>query len=391
MADQLKDRIAIVGIGETQYVKKADRSVKALIIEAVQKALADAGIKATEVDGIVTDRRRMPTFCPPNELAHSLGIPLGFTANISVGGAGSVATPLISAMAIASGQAKVIISYYGVKYGSDHSETYNFHKAFPGKASFEVPYGFYGQPTYYGARLRRYMSGHGLLSEKMSLALGTIAVTQRHNAVLNGKGQMKTPIAYKDYEASPVIADPLRVLDCCLLTDGACAWVMTSAERAKNCPHPPVYVMGVGIEGCPKTDDSFMTQAEDYAYFFAHYRGAAQKALKMADIDLRDIDFAEIYDCFSVEELTALESIGFCEKGEAPDFIIAGNTGLRGQLPVNTHGGHLSHSYLVGASHIPEAVRQLRREAGPAQVSEAKIGMVAGQSSDTSILILRNG
>jgi acetyl-CoA acetyltransferase len=387
--DKLNNQIAIVGIGETEYVRKSGRSVKVLILEAVQRALKDAGISLKEVDGIVTDGRRMPSWFPHDELVRNLGLHMGFTASISVGGAGNVASPLIAAMAIASGQAKVVVSYYGVTYGSDRSLTYDFHKAFPSKVSFEVPYGFYGQAAYFGVKARRYMDRYGLSSEELASILGSIAVTQRQHAVLNGRGQMKTLITYEDYERSPVVSDPLRVLDCCLLTDGACAWVMTSAERAKDCPHPPVYVMGVGIEGCPTDNDNYMTQAEDCSHFFSHYSESTKKALRMAGITLDEVDFAEIYDCFTIELLTALESIGFCKEGEAGAFVKAGNTSLKGSLPVNTHGGHLSHSYLVGASHIPEAVRQLRGEAGAGQVPNAGIGLVAGPSADCSTLILR--
>jgi acetyl-CoA acetyltransferase len=384
----LRDEIAMVGIGETEYVKKSDRSVKELILQAVQNALDDAGIHPKEVDGIVTEGRRMPDWFPHEELAYNMGIPLGFTATISASGAGSVATPLIAAMAIASGQAKVLLSYFGVKYGSDRTLTYDFHKAFPAKASFEMPYGFYGQPTYFGARARRYMEQYGLTIEQLSSILGSIAVTERRNAVLNGQGQMKTPMTYSDYKKSPMVSDPLRVLDCCLLTDGACAWVMTSADRAKDCRHSPVYVSGVGIEGCPKDSDSMMTQAKDYTHFFSHYRNCTEKALRMAGIALQEVNFAEIYDCFSIEVLTAIESIGFCKEGEACGFVEGGNLSLEGSLPVNTHGGHLSHSYLVASSHILEAVRQLRGEAGATQIKKAERGLVCGQASDCSTLIL---
>jgi acetyl-CoA acetyltransferase len=195
-------------------------------------------------------------------------------------------------------------------------------------------------------------------------------------------------MSFDDYFAARVVSDPLRVPDCCLITDGACAFVMTSLERARDLARPPVRVLGAGFGSEPITGDDVFTQ-DPGATRIPGARIATGKALRQAGITLADVDFAEVYDCFTLSCLMQIEEIGFCKRGEGAAFIREKGIGIGGGLPVNTHGGLLSHSYLLGVEHVVEAVRQLRGEAGPAQVEGAEIGLVGGLSNpDYGVMIL---
>jgi acetyl-CoA acetyltransferase len=218
--------------------------------------------------------------------------------------------------------------------------------------------------------------------------LATIAVSQRENAMRNGRGQAKRPLNYEDYFNSRMISDPLRVPDCCLISDGVGAYVMTSAERARDCRKAPVEVLGVGFASEPISGDDVFTQKREMLRMPAAAK-ASQLAQERSGVSLDDVDFAEIYDCFTISCLMQIEDIGFCGKGEASAFIREKGIGIDGGLPVNTHGGLLSYSYRLGIEHVVEAVRQLRGEAGEAQVKDAEIGLVSGLSvPDYGVLML---
>ena len=187
-----------------------------------------------------------------------------------------------------------------------------------------------------------------------------------------------------------MVSTPLRRDDCAQIADGACAWVITSVEKAKNCPHVPVYVMGMGFDHTLMgSGDGFTQKAGDY-FHKPHEGPSLDRALQMADMTREDLDFAEIYDAFTIQRLLFLESLGFCKKGEGGAFAESGAISLEGSLPVNTHGGHLSHAFLNGAAHVVEAIKQLRGEAGACQVQDAKIGVISiGTIWDNYITIFR--
>jgi acetyl-CoA acetyltransferase len=377
-------RTAIVGIGETSPSRRSHKSIRALTIEAVAAALDDAGLTPADVDGIVTDSVIMPNSVPHEYLAAQFGIERSFDGNLSYGGAGIVCAPMLARAAIKQGQAHTVVCVFGVDWGTRSSGPYGFHDLYPAKKAFEKPYGFSGQPTYFALWARRYMHEYGLREED----LAQIAVNQRANAILNGQAQKQDPLDLKGYLSSRMVSDPLRVADCCLISDGACAFVVTSMERAKDLRQRPVEVLGCGFATeAISGDDSFTQKSSQLTISGA--AAASRQALDDAGIRIGEVDFAEIYDCFTISCLMQLEDLGFCSKGEASSFIRDKGTTVRGGLPVNTHGGLLSHSYLLGAEHVVEAVRQLRGTAGAAQVPDAKLGMVTGLSvPDYGVLLL---
>lgn len=376
--------IAIVGIGETPPARRSEKDVRALTVDAVMAALEDAGLKPGDIDGIVSDGVVMPTTVPHEWLAAQLGIDRYFDASMSYAGAGIVGAPLLAQMAIQTGLCHTVLCYFGVDWGTRPGGPYAFHDLYPAKIAFEKPYGFNAQPTYFALFAHRYMHDYGLKLEQ----LGAIAINQRENSRLTGRGQNMKPMTLDDYFNAPVVADPLRYPDCCLISDGAGAYIMTSKERARDCRKRPVYVKGVGFASERISADDAFTQRADLMTLPSV--GAAKAHLeRTSGISLKDVDFAELYDCFTVSCLMQLEDMGFCGKGEAGAFVQAGHTRLGGRLPVNTHGGLLSYSYRLAVEHVTEAVRQLRGEAGAVQVKDAELGLVTGLSvPDFAALVL---
>jgi len=376
--------IAIVGIGQTAPVRRSDKGIRELVVEAIELALEDAGLEASEVDGVITDGLVMPTTVPRDFIAAQFGMDRRFDGGISFGGAGTASAPQLARMAITSGLAKTVLFYFGVDWGSRPSGPYGFHDLYAAKLAYEKPYGFTGQPCYFALWARRYMHEFGLTEED----LATIAVTQRQSALRNPRSQATMPMSYADYYAARVVSDPLRVPDCCLITDGAAAFVMTSMDRARDLPNLPVRVLGTGFGSEPITGDDVFTQPAGMARI-PGAKAASERAFSEAGLALGDVDFAELYDCFTISCLMQVEALGFCERGEGGAFIREMGMGIEGKLPINTHGGLLSHSYLLGVEHVVEAVQQLRGTAGEAQVAGARIGLVGGLSNpDYGVLLL---
>lgn len=369
----LRDAIAIVGVGESAYSRRSAVPVPTLMVAAVRDAITDAGIDVDEVDGIVSDAAVAPHLLPADELAANLGLSdRVFTAQMSVGGAGSVGAPLLAAQAIATGAAKTVVCYFGVDWGSAPGGPYRFHGTDPYKASLEMPFGFYGQPVYFAAVARRYMHRYGLTVED----LADVAISTRAWAALHPGAMKRTPLTRADFLRSPMVADPLRILDCCLLTDGAAAFVMTSTARARDCRHRPVSVAGVSFSGAAMSGHSYLAQHEDYLSTPAQVTGP--RALGMAGVGPEDVDFAEIYDCFTISCLLQAEDLGFAPKGAGAALFADGHAAPGGSLPINTHGGLLSHAYVLGINHVVEAVAQLRGDCGARQVPGAEVGLVSG-------------
>jgi acetyl-CoA acetyltransferase len=371
---KLRNKVAIVGVGETIPVRRSEVGVKTMIMLAIQAALDDAGMAADEIDGIVHETNVVPSMMTYDEVASNLGLQdRVFSASMGGAGAGMACAPMLAAMAIDAGIANTVLCYFGVDWGSNKAAVYGWHGVDPYKKSLEMPYNFYGQPVYFAAWAQRYMHEYGMTQEQ----LAEIPLAARAWAQLHPYAQVRTPLDMDGYLQSPVISDPLRALDCCLLTDGAGAFIMTSAERARDYKKPPVYAAGFSYNPSPRSQHSDMTQKDD----FLSTRGkvSAPRALAMAGVDIKDVDFAEIYDCFSITTLVQIEDLGFCKKGEGASFIQGGRIRPGGETPVNTHGGLLSHAYTLGVNHMVEAVRQLRHEVeDERQVKDAEVGIFGG-------------
>lgn len=378
--------VCITGIGETPPTRRSEHGIRRLVVDAALAAIADAGLVPSDIDGMVSDSVIMPGSVPRDWLSAQLGVTRAFDGAISYGGAGTVGAPQIAQLALQRGLCRNVLVYFGVDWGTRPSGPYGFHDMYPAKRAFEKPLGFDAQPEYFALMAARYAEQYGLAEEE----LGAIAVAQREYAVRAGVGQKTAPLTMAQYLATPMISDPLRFEDCCLISDGAVAFVLTLEERAVDGPHRPVHVRGVGFGSEPTSGDDIFTQRRDFLSF-PGTAPAVAAVERDASMSVREADFAEIYDCFTISCLLQLEDLGVCDRGTAGKFVLAGETRLDGLLPVNTHGGLLAHSYLLGAEHVIEAVRQLRGDAGPNQVKDASVGVVTGLSvPDYAVLMLSN-
>jgi acetyl-CoA acetyltransferase len=366
--------VAIVGVGETDYAFRDPRPPGAMALDAVRRALSDAGLTVDDVDGFVTEAITVAPVAPVDEIAQRLGVQQRtFTGYIGLAGSGTVAAPKLAQMAIEAGQANVVVFYYTISLsGPARGGPYSFHAHDPAKASFEMPFGYYGQPVYFAATAARYAEVYGLAPEH----LGALAVANRQHAMRTPNALRRDPLSMEQYLAQPMLAEPLRKLDCCLVNDGAVAYVMTTTERARDLPHRPVVVAGMGLASKPVTQAQYFSQSKDLLSTAATVSGP--RALADAGVTIADVDVAEIYDCFTISMLLQIEDLGFAPKGEGGPFVATGVTAPGGSCPMNTHGGLLSQSYTVAANHVVEAVRQLRGERGEAQVPDAEVALVAG-------------
>jgi acetyl-CoA acetyltransferase len=220
--------------------------------------------------------------------------------------------------------------------------------------------------------------------------LGAIAVTQRENALQNERAIQHKPLTMDDYLASRVIVEPFHLYDMSLESDGACAILITSPDKAKDCRKRPVYVKSAGYIGKATVGDPLWADSFLWPDLTRNYTGLiAPKLYKEADIEVSDIDIAEIYDCFTYTVIMGLEGLGFCSKGEGGPFAASGAIGLRGSIPTNTNGGMLSEAYVHGMNVIAEAVMQLRGEGGTRQVPDAEVAVVtSGATTIGSVCVL---
>jgi acetyl-CoA acetyltransferase len=381
----LREKAAITGVGETAYVRGSGKSAFQLQVEASLTAIADAGLTPKDIDGVIPIGI---TGAPAEEFVTSFGIEdLRFSALTPLGGASSIAAVQCAAAAIAAGLCNHVLiaagrnSFLGARAGVRIHEMPQFHFV----TEFELPLGAIAPAQLYAPMARRHMELYGTTSKQ----LGEIAVTIRQHALLNDNAIMKKPITLDDHQGSRMIADPFRLLDCSLESDGGAAFVVSAAERARDMRQPPTYVMGIA-EGHPDSP-SAITQRPDMTTL--GLAKAAPRAFAMAGVGRGDIDVAEIYDCFTWVVLCQLEDMGFCKKGEGGAFVEGGTLRLGGALPTNTHGGLLSQAHMLGLNHVVELVRQLRGQGGRAQVEGAKIGLATGYGDlgDGAIVIMRRG
>ena len=396
MIENLSKKAAIIGIGSTEMRNPEGRSGMSLYLEAIKKAMEEAGLSKNDIDGFLV--------YPPNgsmrfhtELTEQMGsanfgkslcdFPLvgGLMVGLAVNKARS---------AVYNGQCKNVVVVGGGTWrssshqtpiglsGVDLSESI-YHSREPISMEFEFPYGVH-LPALAAMVTRRHMEEFGTTSEQ----LAAIAVACRKHAALNERALLRTPITTADVVNSRMIAEPLHLLDCSYIADGASAFIVTSPERARDAAQDPVWVLGSGQAQSYQHMGHLCHGSED-GFDLVHTVGkrAAEQAFAEAGLGPDDVDVAELNDSFTTTVLLQLEDYGFCEKGEAGAFVADGRLELGGALPLNTHGGLLSEGDSGLGNSIPalvEAVTQLRRDAGDRQVEDAEVAMVSGVSESLS-------
>jgi acetyl-CoA acetyltransferase len=381
----LRDKSAVVGIGETAYTRGSGRSDFQLQVESALIAIEDAGLTPKDIDGIIPVGI---TAAPAEDLITNFALPdLHFSGLTPMGGASPIAAVQCASAVINSGICKNVLitagrnGFSGARAGVRIHDMPQFHFV----TEFELALGAVAPAQLYAPMARRHMELFGTTSEQ----LGEIAVTMREHALLNDNAIMRKPITLEDHQSSRMISDPFRLLDCSIESDGGAAIIISSAERARDCRQRPIYVSGVA-EGHPDSPGS-ITQRNDMTQL--GIAKAAPRAFKMAGVTHADIDVAEIYDCFTFIVLCQLEDMGFCKKGEGGAFVQGGRLKLDGSLPTNTHGGLLSQAHMLGMNHVIELVRQLRGQGGRAQVENAEVGLATGYGDmgDGAMVIMRRG
>jgi acetyl-CoA acetyltransferase len=365
---------AIAGLGITEMGKVYGRTVTDFAAEALALALADSGLESGEVDGLLINANHSPEMAPA--LQFSLGLQdLSLVCAMNAFGSTAGAMLQYAAYAIAAGQASAVACVYADAPLADgrraSQSAYNGKRSVAGGlAGLRLAYGDYGPAnSMYALALRRHMHLYGTTHDQ----LGTIAVGQREWAQMNPRAQMRTPITLEDYHASRWVVEPLHLLDCCLVSNGGVAVIVTSAERARELRQPPVYLRGFGQ--CAPGDTA---RAGRDPAVHTGAGPAARRALSQAGIELADIDLLELYDCYTYTVLVTLEDYGYCAKGEGGAFVADGKLGPGGKLPCNTGGGQLSSYYMWGFTPLSEGVLQARGQAGERQVAKRDHVLVSG-------------
>ncbi|HLG87995.1 MAG TPA: acetyl-CoA acetyltransferase [Alphaproteobacteria bacterium] len=382
----LRDKYAIAGIGWTEFSKNSGRTVRSLASEACLRAIQDAGLTAKDIDGFVSFN--FNDSVPAIAVATEIGVPAaGYAVDFLGGGNAANLIILTAVAAIEAGLAKNVLCYRAMNGRSGFRLGGGRELAAHGITQYTAPFGWITYPQAMAMWCRRHIIEYGTTAEQ----LGEVAVTFRRNASINPRAMQRTPITMDDYMASKMIVEPFRILDICLETDGACAVLVTKADRAADMRNKPVYIMGGAYGGGPDQGEDLFDAIRwpDHSHNYAKY--IADDLWKSAGVGPEDIDVAEIYDCFTYSILMQLEGLGFCKEGEGGPFVQGGRIAKGGELPLNTHGGLLSEGYIHGLNHVIEAVQQLRGEAGPRQVPGAEICLTtAGAMTCGSALVLRN-
>jgi acetyl-CoA acetyltransferase len=358
--------VAIVGAAETDQVGVLpNHSTLALHVEGARNALADAGLRLSDIDGIASVSAPGPI-----QVAHALGITPRWIDGTGVGGTSFLFHVRHAAAAIQAGQASTVLITHG-ESGRSRIGASRYQQAPSSPAGqFEAPYGTFGPTTTFTIPLLRYMKEFGLTPEQ----LASVPVAQRKWAARNPRAMHRELIAVEDVLNSRMISYPFHLLECCLVTDGGGALIVTSADRATDLPKPPVYVLGSG----ETFESPMISQMADFTTSAAFRRSSAD-AFAEAGITPADVNHVMIYDAFAHVPIYGLEDMGFVGRGEAGPFIAEGHTSPGGQLPLNTNGGGLSytHTGMYGMFLLQESVRQLRGEAA-AQVPGVEISVALG-------------
>lgn len=361
---------AIVGLGETQLGRRPGWTAVEIQAEAIMLALADAGIDKSEVDGLFN---LGPYSEPAVMFAATLGEYLRIDATVQTSiDAGGIHSPMLmiehAIAAVQSGQCKVAVCAFGEPSATGKPVSGRGWTTTGRDIEFEEPFGIVGTVGPYAMLAARYMALYGTTVDD----LAGVALSARRHALLNPNALMRKPLDMDTYLASRMISDPLRLLDCSPMVDGGGAVVVTSLERARDLPHPPVTLLG----GAVRASHRNVGQFPDFDDL--RLGDVTRRALERAQLSLDDVDVAMLHDAFTISTIIFLEELGFCGRGEAGAYIRAGNIDLGGACPVNTHGGLLSQGHAGGMLHVVEAVRQLRGDCGARQVEGAQISLLGG-------------
>ncbi|MQA80494.1 MAG: thiolase family protein [Streptosporangiales bacterium] len=379
----LRDRTAIVGIGETDFgamyrTRDPDLTPYDHGGEAFARALEDSGLRADEIDGLIC--ARIPSYA---RMADVLGLKHPRVVNVFEGTGRMSGLALQTAvMAIATGQAEVVACVYGndgrsagARYGGsvvDLTGSIN-------TAVYDSMHGMTSPGAYVAMMYRRYQYLYGAPDD----ALAPLAINNRRNGALNPNAVMRKAITYDEYLAARWITEPLRLFDYCLINDGGVALIITTAERARDLRKPPVYVSATATAG----DLTNFYTSQDF--FFDAASDVATRLYRAAGIERVDVDVLQVYDNFTPTILFSLEGMGFADRGEAWQYVRDGRIELGGALPVNTGGGHTAESYMQGWALHAEAVRQVRGEAGARQVKDCEVAQYVCLSPIVSSHIFR--
>jgi acetyl-CoA acetyltransferase len=387
-ADNLSRKAAIVGIGATEFSKDSGRSELQLAVEAILHALDDAGLTPNDVDGMCTFT--MDTN-PEVFIAQSLGFgDQTFFSRIHYGGGAGCATIQQAVMAVTSGVADVVVCYRafnersGLRLGSGQLADNTALNTENTRYSWVAPFGLRTPASWVAMYARRYMHLYGATSE----TLGHVSVAARKHAATNPAAHFyKRPITLADHQASPWIAEPLRLLDCCQETDGGQALIVTTTERARTLKQKPA-VVAAAAQGYARQQHPMTSFYRDELDSTPEMDVIARQLWATSGLTQKDIQTAVIYDHFTPLVLMQLESLGFCKKGEAKDFVRDGRIEIGGELPINPNGGQLGEAYLHGMNGIAEAVRQIRGSAVNQVKDVENVLVTAGTTVPSSALIL---
>ncbi len=368
----LRGAAVIAGLGITPQGKVYGNSALGFAVDAVSLALADAGLERTDLDGVLLNPglawhdQGMGSF----QLQQTMGLrELRLSATMNLGGATACAMIQHASQAIAAGLCRTVACVFSdapLKPPAPEGERASSASAYGFARGWEQAYGYFGVNAMYALVARRHMHIYGTTQDH----LGAVAVAQRAWARLNPQAQLHDqPLTLADYHRSRWIVEPFHLFDCCLVSNGGLAVIVTGAERARNLRRPPVYILGMaqGHLGGDPSD----TLASGAVL-------TREPAFRMAGVDVRDVDVVELYDCYTFTVLVSLEDYGFCAKGEGGPLVAEAVTGPGGKLAVNTGGGQLSSFYMWGMTPVSEAVIQLRGEGGRRQVPRHDLALVSG-------------
>ena len=364
MTHPLRGSAAIVGVGHGGFGEAPGRTPLEILAEAVAAALDDAGLSLAEVDGLFTGSAAH--YMPTLSVAEYLGLQPRYSDGSMIGGSSFVAHTLTAAMALQAGLCEVALICYGSNQRTAQGRLVSMSEPQPHEAIFGPRYPI----SAYALAAARHMHLYGTSRRQ----LAEVAVAARAWAAMNPEAFLRAPLTIEEVLASRMVSDPLSRLDCCLVTDGGAAVIMTRPERARDLKRKPVYFLGAGMAHFHRQ----ITQMPDLTVTAASASGP--RAFAMAGLAPGEVDVLELYDAFTINTILFLEDLGYCPKGEGGRFVEDGAIAPGGRLPVNTNGGGLScvHPGMYGLFTVTEAARQLRGEGGERQVAGAEIALAHG-------------